>query len=256
MARPRKNNAEYFSHDSGMRNNRKVKALRAKHGINGYAVFCMTLEMLTDADNFIVPVDEVEMELIAADFGFTAVELRDIWDTAKNLRLIHFENDQLSCPALNDRLQPVLDERTRQREKALKRWKNTTELKPVDNSTEVLPGENHAPGMQSKVKKIKEEISYVFEKFRSEYPGTKRGLETELDNFLKKNNSDTVDLLLPALQKEINHKENLKEKNQFCPGWKNLSTWINQRCWEQEFEPIAKTNGNRNEELIPKGLSR
>ena len=156
MARPRKNNAEYFSHDSGMRNNRKIKALRAKHGNNGYTVFCMTLEMLTDTDNFTVSLDEVEMELIAADFGFTVVELRDIWNTAKNLRLIEFENDNLNCPALIERLQPMVDERIRQREKAAKRWLSKDETKPVDNSTKVLPRENHATAMQSKVKESKE----------------------------------------------------------------------------------------------------
>lgn len=240
MARPRKNNAEYFSHDSGMRNNRKVKALRAKHGINGYAVFCMTLEMLTDADNFTVTIDDVEMELIAADFGFTMVELREIWETANNLRLIHLENDQISCPALNERLQPVLDERARQRGKANKRWKNTGESKPVDNYTEVLPRENYATDMQSKGKKSKEDISVIFDQFRVEFPGTKRGLKTELENFLKKNKPEVVELLLPALNKEKNHREQLSANKHFIPEWKNLSTWINQRCWEQEFTDVKK----------------
>ncbi len=170
MARPRKNNAEYFSHDAGMRNNRKIKALRAKHGNNGYVVFCMTLEMLTDADNFTVTLDEVEMELIAADFGFTVVELRDIWNTAKNLRLIDFGNDKLSCPALIERLQPVLDERVRQREKAAKRWLSKDETTPRDNSTEVLPRENDAAAMQSKVKESKVNISEDINRVYSAYP--------------------------------------------------------------------------------------
>lgn len=139
-----------------MRNNRKVKALRAKYGNSGYTIFCMTLEMLTDADNFTVTLDEVEMELIAADFGFTTVELRDIWTTAKNLRLIELDNDKLSCPALVERLRPVIDERIRQREKAARRWSPQDETKPGDNSTGVLPGENHAAAMQSKVNKTKQ----------------------------------------------------------------------------------------------------
>lgn len=263
MARPRKNNAEYFSHDAGMRNNRKVKALRAKHGINGYAVFCMTLEMLTDADNFTVTVDDVEMELIAADFSFTVVELRDIWNTAKNLRLIQFENDQISCPALNERLQPVLDERARQREKAQKRWNDQCETKPEDSSTKVLPRENNAMGMQSKVKESKENISAIFEQFRNEYPGTKRGLDTELENFLKKNKPEVVRLLLPALNKEKNHRKDLEKKRQFekkeqfIPQWKNLVTWINQKCWEQEFSKVDKqTNGTPVPESSTQKLTR
>ncbi|MGV8095985.1 MAG: Lin1244/Lin1753 domain-containing protein [Mangrovibacterium sp.] len=258
MSRPRKNNAEYFSHDSDMRNNRKVKALRAKHGNTGYACFCMTLEMLTDADNFTVTLDEVEMELIAADFGFTVVELRDIWNTAKNLRLIELENDNLSCHALVERLQPVLNERIRQREKAAKRWLSKGETKPGDNSTGVLPRENDAPAMQSKGKKRKENISVIFDQFRVEYPGTKRSLKTEFENFLKKNKPEVVELLLPALNKEKEHRYQLARNKQFAPEWKNLSTWINQRCWEQEFPEVKPVNGKPQPELLTpaKGLQR
>lgn len=38
MARPNKNNAEYFSHDADMRNDVKVKALRRRFSHTGYAV--------------------------------------------------------------------------------------------------------------------------------------------------------------------------------------------------------------------------
>ncbi len=253
MSRPRKNNAEYFSHDASMRNNRKVRALRARHGVNGYAVFCMTLEILTDADDFTVTVDDVELELIAADFGFTMVELRDIWNTAKNLRLIEFENDKLSCHALVERLQPVLDERIRQREKAAKRWLFKGETNPGDDSTMVLPRENHAPAMQSKVKESKENISVIFNQFRIEYPGTKRGLKTELESFLKKNKPEVVELLLPGLTKEKDYRDQLTKNKQFVPEWKNLSTWINQRCWEQEFPEIKPINGkSQPESFTPK----
>lgn len=51
MARPQKNNADYFSHDNSMRNNRKIKALRTKHGVFGYGVWCMLLEYLTSCEN-------------------------------------------------------------------------------------------------------------------------------------------------------------------------------------------------------------
>ncbi len=81
-------------------------------------------------------------------------------------------------------------------------------------------------------------ISVSFETFRKSFPGTKRGLKTELENFLKKNNSESIKLLLPALEKEIQYRLKLVEQNEFIPSWKNLSTWINQKCWEQEFREI------------------
>lgn len=82
-------------------------------------------------------------------------------------------------------------------------------------------------------------ISVEFEKFRKRYPGSKNGFTTELSNLKKKTTkseiSRIVSLLLPALEKEIAHKQNLKTLGKFVPEWKNLKTWIGNKCWEQEF---------------------
>ena len=82
---------------------------------------------------------------------------------------------------------------------------------------------------------VKNNINNVFEAFRLEFPGIKRSLKTELDNFLKRNSPEVAPLLLPALEKEKRHRKKTEQQNGFIPQWKNLSTWINQRCWEQEF---------------------
>ena len=52
MARPIKNNADYHSHDSNMRNDIKIKALRRKYKLAGYAIYNMLLEVLTNAEYF------------------------------------------------------------------------------------------------------------------------------------------------------------------------------------------------------------
>lgn len=97
------------------------------------------------------------------------------------------------------------------------------------------PANNQQLTTYKEIKESKKDISTIFNEFRIKYPGTKRGLETELKNFLKKNNPETVHQLLPALNREIAYKERLKSQNNFCPEWKNLSTWINQKCWENEY---------------------
>jgi hypothetical protein len=79
----------------------------------------------------------------------------------------------------------------------------------------------------------------TFSAFRKFYPGTKRGDQIEFQNFKKhKDWKNCINLLLPSLENEIAHKSKLKELGKFCPEWKNLSTWINQRCWESEFSII------------------
>ncbi len=81
----------------------------------------------------------------------------------------------------------------------------------------------------------------IFEVFRKLYPGTKLGLDKSFSLFKKhKDWEQELIKLKPALENEINYKEYLKNSNQFCAQWKNLSTWINQRCWEQEFENNIK----------------
>ena len=41
-------------------------------------------------------------------------------------------------------------------------------------------------------------------------------------------------LLLPGLNNQIKWKKIELEIDNFTAQWKNLSTWINQRCWEEE----------------------
>ena len=74
-----------------------------------------------------------------------------------------------------------------------------------------------------------------FEAFRKAFPGTRRGAEVEWENFSKKNFPKDVPLLMPALMREMAHKEECARVGAFVPEWANLSTWINQRRWTQEL---------------------
>lgn len=78
-----------------------------------------------------------------------------------------------------------------------------------------------------------------FEKVRTAYPGSKRGIETEYANFRKKYPKEfrgLIPLLLPAIEKQKMHKDKLDAMKAFVPNWKNFKTWINNRCWEEEPE--------------------
>ena len=81
----------------------------------------------------------------------------------------------------------------------------------------------------------KNEFLSAFENFRKAYPGKKRGLETEFKNFQKhKDWKLTIDCLFENLGAQISDRKIRKQRGQFVPQWKNLQTWINQRCWEEE----------------------
>lgn len=89
----------------------------------------------------------------------------------------------------------------------------------------------------------------VFEVFYACYPGTKRSPGTEYENFTNKNRKNKykiIHLLLPALEKEKQFRIKSFELNGWVPAWKNLSTWIREKCWEQEFselKPAIHLNG-------------
>lgn len=96
----------------------------------------------------------------------------------------------------------------------------------------------------------------VFDIFRKAYPGSKRGLRIEWEEFIyscRKNSKhsrvdyrDEIDKLLPALKAEIADKKSLRGCDKFCPPWKDLPTWLHQRCWTRDIpekpkpKPVAK----------------
>ncbi len=84
--------------------------------------------------------------------------------------------------------------------------------------------------------KDKKGLLCQFDEARKIYPGTKRGLKTEYDDFTKKHKdcSTVIHLLKPAIERQIKNRESLNKRKEFTPAWKNFKTWISQRCWEEE----------------------
>jgi hypothetical protein len=81
-------------------------------------------------------------------------------------------------------------------------------------------------------------VKDIFDEFRKMYPGTKRGLDVEFSNFVKKypkNYFNLVNQLMPNLLRQINEKKEQAKNNTFVANWKNLQTYINQQAWTEEF---------------------
>jgi hypothetical protein len=88
----------------------------------------------------------------------------------------------------------------------------------------------------------------IFDLARKKYPGTKKGNETEFENFCKKHKDweEVLPNLLSSIENQIAVREKKKIRAEFVPEWKHFRTWINGRCWEEEIaledSPI-KDNG-------------
>lgn len=114
MGRPCKNNAEYFSHDSGMRNDVKIKALRKRFSHTGYAVWNYLLESLTDSANFRIRWDEIAVDLYSADFDVTPEELAEIVAYCVKIDLLQMEDGYLCSENLRERFNGLVRKRKKE----------------------------------------------------------------------------------------------------------------------------------------------
>ena len=120
MARPIKNYCDYFPHDRDMRNHRKVKAIRTKFGVTGYAIWSMTLEYLTGIDGNVFEYSDVEFELMAGDFGVSATEIRDVVDYCIKMEMLFLNNGFINSESLDERLKPVYEKRGKSKDNSKK----------------------------------------------------------------------------------------------------------------------------------------
>ncbi len=155
MARPSKNNAEYFSHDRDMRNNLKIRAIRRKFGNMGYAVWNYLLECLTASDRFSLPWDDTTRELLAIDFDVTLEELENVVGYCVSLGMLSVENGELFSHNHQERLQSVIDKRSMRSEAGKKgmaaRWsKNGGDV--ITNDNNVITNDNNVITNDNKIK--------------------------------------------------------------------------------------------------------
>src|SRR6476620_1038886 len=154
MARPERNNAEYFTHDSDFRNDRRVKAIRSRFGASGYGILLMLIETLTDAEHTQLSTDDIEIELLSGDFGVCATEIHSLLQLSEKIGFFaRTDTGMLICPDLNRWLEPVFDKRNRARNAA----QNNKKVVSVTETTQSVTETPQSKEEKSKVKESKEE---------------------------------------------------------------------------------------------------
>jgi hypothetical protein len=170
--RPTKNNADWFSHDNSMRNHRKVKAIRNKFGLQGYAFWCMFLELLTGADGNVFEDSEMEIEMISGDFGISVTEIRDMLNYCIKIELLFEKDGFINSDSLDERLKPVYIKRKTDKKPSESQLKKLGKyIKPCISVTEIqgkglLTPISDTEITQSKVKEIKEKKEVVLDDFQ------------------------------------------------------------------------------------------
>jgi len=179
MARPVKNNCDYFPHFTTMRNHKKVKALRAKFGqVLGYAFWNMILEYLTEQDGIELENSDLEIEMFAGELGVSATEIRDMVDYCIKIELLFLTDDNfIYSESLNELLQPVFEKRKRAKELSKTRKRHNNGSYCNNDTTTRGVSVTEMPQIKvnkSKVNKSKEEIiketCFSFNEFWDIYP--------------------------------------------------------------------------------------
>lgn len=176
MARPIRNNADYFPHDADMRNDLKIRALRREYGLEGYAIWSMFLEVLTDSDYFQYQWTETSIELLAGDFEIEPQKLKDIISYCQKINLLTNDGEYVFTEKLINRLETVLRRRKRQRKDLYEELST-----PITPNETVFDLEN--PQSKEKKNKVNFTDDYSQEEFLCDW-NAKRVLHLKKPSFL------------------------------------------------------------------------
>lgn len=243
MARPEKSGCDYFSHDNNMRNHRKVKAIRTKFDIRGYAIYNMLLEYMTSAIRNRFELTDTEIELLAGDFGVGSEELTAVINYCVRLDLFVNSEGWISSNGLDERLKPVYDKRSRASSNSGKQYRDNGKFVDNNNKSSVV---SVAETPQSKVKesKGKESISIKggkFSDFKLEFTDT---LKQSCLEILSRSKFGTKDIVT------ADHVENFF--GIFCKTYEKSTeyykdeeaVWLHFKRWLPKQKINGKETGN------------
>lgn len=135
-----------------MRNHKKIKAIRSNFGIQGYAIWVMIIEHLTGNDGNVFEYSEMELDLMAGDFGCKVEDLKNVLEYAIKLELLFNKSGFINSDSLDERLLPVYEKRNKNKE--LSKQQLRANGKFISNNTD-SPVVSVTEIPQSKVKEIK-----------------------------------------------------------------------------------------------------
>lgn len=167
----------YFTHDTDMRNDLKIRGLRKIFGTEGYAVWCYLLEVLTDSRDLSINYKQSQL-LLASDFDLSPDRLDEIVKFCEGVGLLQFDGDILYSTAHQERIakiQHTHEARSNAAQRAAQqRWNSDAETMPTqcEGNADAMP--TQCETMRSDA--IREEKNRI-EKKREE---KKRELPSEL----------------------------------------------------------------------------
>jgi hypothetical protein len=130
-----KKDAFYFPHFANARRDPKIRRLIKDHGLSGYAVYFMLLEILREQTNFSYPLEDVDLladEMkVKVQVVMSVIQSYDLFQTESDGNF--FSKNQIKF------MLPYLEKAKRAKEAAEKRWnheKNNFSQKGLQNENQ------------------------------------------------------------------------------------------------------------------------
>lgn len=150
-----KDRLRFFSHDSDMRNDLKIRGLRSIYGLEGYAVWCCMLEVLTDSPTLSINYKKMEL-LLAGDFGLSPERLEGIMKFCEGIGLFQRSGEEIYSRALKNRFKATIGKAEQiskvRSQAARKRWECENDAKVMQMQCTIA-----MQIMQIREEKIREE---------------------------------------------------------------------------------------------------
>jgi len=230
----------YFPHDLNSRSDRKLFKLFKEHKLAGIGAYWCIIEMLHEEGGYI---SLNEIENIAYELR---VKSEFIQKVLNGFELFSSDSEKFWSESALKRINHKIEKSVKATESINNRWGNDTDVLRDKTERNTLN--------KSKVNERKDIVlKDFFDVSRKLYPGKTLGLDTEFKNFTKKHKDwkEIIPIMNEKISTQINERAAKIKNNQCVPEWKNFSTWINGRCWEEEpgvshpskFIKIQKPNG-------------
>lgn len=225
---------KWFKHDSDASIDAKLQILLLDYGAKGYGLYWYCVELIAQGvnENNITFELEHDARIIARNLNLSVQETKDMMEKMIELKLFSIsQNHKLACYALAKRLDQSMTSNEKMR-------KLIADIKENHDAvmTQSIPTIDKVMQEEKRIEEIREEENRVeeikdFDRFWEAYPKKegKGQAEKAWSKASKSKDFPKIDFILSAIDR---YKQTDKVQKGFI---KNPSTWINGKCWLDEF---------------------
>ena len=212
---------QWIKHDTDANQDAKLQNVMLDYGLEGYGLYWYCIELIAgkvDKDHITFELEH-DARIIARNTGSTAQKVEEMMKYFVNIGLFECSNNTITCLKLAKRLDQSMTSNPQMRE-IIKNFKSHDAI--MTKSDEVMQDK-----IRSDKKRLDKKEHSRFAEFWNIY-NKKTGKDACEKKFSKLKDSE-VDKIFEILPIYVASTPDVQYR-------KNPSTWLNQKCWEDEMQ--------------------